>query len=58
LMEDSPESLDADEISRGRLHKAGHNHIVHKSFDSSLRSRTCWENPSRRSRRTTIEASS
>ena len=33
LMEDSPESLVADEISRGRLHKAGHNHIVHKSFD-------------------------
>jgi glycosyltransferase involved in cell wall biosynthesis len=33
LMEDSPESLEADEISRGRLHKAGHNHILHKSFD-------------------------
>jgi hypothetical protein len=33
LMEDSPESLEADEISHGRLHKAGHNHIVHKSFD-------------------------
>jgi len=33
LMEDSPESLDADEISRGHLHKAAHNHIVHKSFD-------------------------
>jgi hypothetical protein len=33
LMEDSPESLEADEISRGRLHKAGHNHVVHKSFD-------------------------
>src|SRR6202795_2895801 len=33
LMEDSPESLEADEISRGRFHKAGHNHIVHKSFD-------------------------
>jgi hypothetical protein len=33
LMEDSPESLDTDEISRGRLHKVGHNHIVHKSFD-------------------------
>jgi hypothetical protein len=33
LMEDSPESLEADEISRGRLHKAGRNHIVHKSFD-------------------------
>jgi hypothetical protein len=33
LMEDSPESLETDEISRGRLHKAGHNHIVHKSFD-------------------------
>jgi hypothetical protein len=33
LMEDSPESLQADEISRGRLHKAGTNHVVHKSFD-------------------------
>jgi hypothetical protein len=33
LMEDSPESLEVDEISRGRLHRAGHNHIVHKSFD-------------------------
>jgi hypothetical protein len=33
LMEDSPESLQPDEISRGRLHKAGQNHMVHKSFD-------------------------
>ena len=33
LMEDSPESLQADEISRGRLHKAGKGHAVHKSFD-------------------------
>jgi glycosyltransferase involved in cell wall biosynthesis len=33
LMEDSPESLHADEISRGRLHKAGTNGFVHKSFD-------------------------
>ena len=33
LMEDSPESLLVDEISRGRLHKAGTNGVVHKSFD-------------------------
>jgi hypothetical protein len=33
LMEDSPESLEADEIARGRLHKAGSGHSVHKSFD-------------------------
>jgi hypothetical protein len=33
LMEDSPESLDADEIARGRLHKAGSGHSVRKSFD-------------------------
>ena len=33
LMEDSPESLEADEICRGRLHKAGSGHSVHKSFD-------------------------
>jgi hypothetical protein len=33
LMEDSPESLQADEISRGRLHKAGKGQAVHKSFD-------------------------
>jgi hypothetical protein len=33
LMEDSPESLDADEVCRGRLHKAGQGHPVHKSFD-------------------------
>ncbi len=33
LMEDSPESLETDEISRGRLHKAGSGHCVRKSFD-------------------------
>ena len=33
LMEDSPESLDADEVCRGRLHKAGQGHFVRKSFD-------------------------
>jgi hypothetical protein len=33
LMEDNPESLRADEISRGRLHKAGKDRAVHKSFD-------------------------
>ena len=33
LMEDSPESLEADEICRGRLHKSGQGHSVHKSFD-------------------------
>jgi hypothetical protein len=33
LMEDSPESLENDEISRGRLHKVGKNGYVHKSFD-------------------------
>jgi hypothetical protein len=33
LMEDSPESLEADEVCRGRLHKAGEGHLVHKSFD-------------------------
>ncbi len=33
LMEDSPESLQVNEICRGRLHKAGKNQIVHKSFD-------------------------
>src|SRR5262249_43259863 len=33
LMEDSPESLGEDEVSRGRLHRAGHNGYVHKSFD-------------------------
>jgi hypothetical protein len=33
LMEDSPESLGVDEICRGRLHKAGKDHVVHKSFD-------------------------
>jgi hypothetical protein len=33
LMEDSPESLDNNEISRGRLHKLGKNGYVRKSFD-------------------------
>jgi hypothetical protein len=33
LMEDSPESLENDEISRGRLHKVGKNGYVRKSFD-------------------------
>jgi hypothetical protein len=33
LMEDSPESLESDEISRGRLHKVGKNGYVRKSFD-------------------------
>ena len=33
LMEESPESLQADEVSRGRLHKAGQGHYVRKSFD-------------------------
>jgi len=33
LMEESPESLDDDEISRGRLHKVGKNGYVRKSFD-------------------------
>jgi hypothetical protein len=33
LMEDSPESLEDNEISRGRLHKAGQNGCVRKSFD-------------------------
>jgi hypothetical protein len=33
LMEDSPESLDIDEICRGRLHKAATGDYVHKSFD-------------------------
>src|ERR1700691_217436 len=33
LMEDSPESLEDDEISRGRLHKVGKNDYVRKSFD-------------------------
>jgi hypothetical protein len=57
LMEDSPESLEADEISRGRLHKAGHNHIVHKSFDIIAAFKDVRGSPSRRSRRTTIGAS-
>jgi hypothetical protein len=33
LMEHSPESLNADEICRGRLHKVGHNGYSRKSFD-------------------------
>src|SRR5580698_2013581 len=33
LMEDSPESLEDDEISRGRLHKVGTNGFAKKSFD-------------------------
>src|SRR3984957_17559491 len=33
LMEDSPESLENDEISRGRLHKVGKNGYSRKSFD-------------------------
>jgi hypothetical protein len=33
LMEESPESLQVDEVSRGRLHKAGQDHCVRKSFD-------------------------
>jgi hypothetical protein len=33
LMEDNPESLETDEVSRGRLHRAGDQHFVHKSFD-------------------------
>ena len=33
LMEDSPESLEIDEVCRGRLHKAGQGHYVRKSFD-------------------------
>jgi len=33
LMEDSPESLEDNEISRGRLHKVGKNGYVRKSFD-------------------------
>src|SRR6516165_5806225 len=33
LMEHSPESLAQDEVSRGRLHKAGHNGYTRKSFD-------------------------
>jgi hypothetical protein len=33
LMENSPESLAADEVSRGKLVKAGHNGYTRKSFD-------------------------
>jgi hypothetical protein len=33
LMEHSPESLNSDEICRGRLHRTGHNGYSRKSFD-------------------------
>jgi hypothetical protein len=33
LMEESPESLQNDEVSRGRLHRTGDEHFVRKSFD-------------------------
>jgi hypothetical protein len=33
LMEHSPESLEPDEVCRGRLHKVGHNGYSRKSFD-------------------------
>jgi len=33
LMEDSPESLEPNEISRGRLHRVGQNGYARKSFD-------------------------
>jgi hypothetical protein len=33
LMEHSPESLNSDEVCRGRLHKVGHNGYGRKSFD-------------------------
>jgi hypothetical protein len=33
LMEENPESLETDEVSRGRLHRASNQHFVHKSFD-------------------------
>jgi hypothetical protein len=33
LMEHSPESLDTDEVCRGRLHKPGENGYTRKSFD-------------------------
>ncbi len=33
LMEHSPESLGADEVSRGQPHKAGQNGYTRKSFD-------------------------
>src|SRR5215813_7854759 len=33
LMEHSPESLDPDEVCRGRLHRAGQNGYSRKSFD-------------------------
>jgi hypothetical protein len=33
LMEDSPETLGEDEVSRGRLHRAGQNGYTRKSFD-------------------------
>src|SRR5262249_34067301 len=33
LIEDSPESLGVNEVSRGRLHKVGENGYTRKSFD-------------------------
>lgn len=33
LVEDSPESLEENEVCRGRLHSAASEHFVHKSFD-------------------------
>jgi hypothetical protein len=33
LMEHSPESLNPDEVCRGRLHRSGHNGYSRKSFD-------------------------
>ena len=43
MMEDSPESLENDEISRGRLHKVGKNGYVRKSFDILSAFSMCWE---------------
>jgi len=37
LMEDSPESLEADEVCRGRLHKAGQGHSVHARHGAGAR---------------------
>jgi len=33
LMEESPESLNTNEVCRGRLHPAGSGHFIHRSFD-------------------------
>src|SRR5712671_3243108 len=57
LMEDSPESLETDEISRGRLHKAGSGHYVRKSFYIIGAFKTCSARRSPRFPRTTSEAS-